>query len=123
MFQMIARSLLRTSSAVTLSTTEAITGFKIVKNLGVVSGSTVRTKNIVGDLISGFKSYVGGELEVYTHLLVESREEALDRLKDNAARSGGNAVVGVRIATSNIAPQASEVVAYGTAVVIEPLSV
>ena len=116
---MIARSALR---MVTMSTTESIHGFKIVKNLGVVSGSTVRTKNVMNDMYSAFKSYVGGELEVYTQLLVESREEAIDRLKENATRSGGNAVVGVRIATSNIAPQASEVVAYGTAVVIEPLS-
>jgi uncharacterized protein YbjQ (UPF0145 family) len=108
--------------SMTLSTTETVSGFKVVKNLGVVSGSTVRTKNVMNDVYSAFKSYVGGELEVYTQLLIESREEAIERLKENAKKAGGNAVVGVRLATSNIAPQASEVVAYGTAVLLEPLS-
>ena len=117
---MISRTLLRRS--ITLSTTETVSGFKVVKNLGVVSGSTVRTKNVMNDVYSAFKSYVGGELEVYTQLLIESREEAIERLKENAKKAGGNAVVGVRLATSNIAPQASEVVAYGTAVLLEPLS-
>ena len=124
----VSRSLLSSACRVTLapkeipfivSTTETIEGFKVVKNLGVVAGSTVRTRNVVGDVFSAMKSYLGGELELYTQLLVESREEALHRLQEHAKRAGGNAVVGVRIATSNIAPQASEVVAYGTAVVIE----
>jgi len=118
---MIFKSLLR-RSILSISTTESVSGFKIVKTLGVVSGSTVRTKNVVNDVYSAFKSYMGGELEVYTQLLIESREEAIDRLRENALKAGGNAVVVVRIATSNIAPQASEVVAYGTAVVLEPLS-
>ena len=106
---------------VTLSTLDNVHGFRVVKNLGVVTGSTVRTKNVVNDVFSAFKSYVGGELEMYTQLLVDSREEALSRLKENATRSGANAVVCIRITTSNIAPQASEVLAYGTAVIIEPV--
>lgn len=106
-----------------LTTEQPPPGFIVKASLGVVAGSTVRTRNVVNDVFSAFKSYVGGELELYTQLLVESREEALHRLKEQARIAGGNAVIGVRIATSNIAPQASEVVAYGTAVVIEQASI
>jgi uncharacterized protein YbjQ (UPF0145 family) len=107
------------ANRVSVFTTESVPGYRIVKAIGVVSGSTVRTRNVVNDVFSAMKSYVGGELELYTQLLVESREEALERLKESTRIAGGNAVLSCRIATSNIAPQASEVLVYGTAVVLE----
>jgi uncharacterized protein YbjQ (UPF0145 family) len=79
----------------------------------------VRTRNVVNDMMSSFSAYLGGELPLYTQLLIESREEALNRMNEHAKTVGANAVIGVRLTTSNIAPQASEVLAYGTAVVLD----
>ncbi len=117
---MFARKLFNRS--VRVYSAETVPGFKITQSFGLVSGSTVRTRNVVNDLFSSMKSVIGGELELYTQLLVESREEALERLKEAARLAGGNAVIAVRVSTANIAPQASEVLVYGTAVVIEPVS-
>ena len=115
------RSAVRLSStpSVRVFTTETVSGYRIVQTFGLVSGSTVRTRNVVNDLFSSMKSVVGGELELYTQLLVESREEAMDRLKEAARLAGGNAVVACRVSTANIAPQASEVLVYGTAVLLD----
>lgn len=102
-----------------LSNIETIPDRKIVKHLGMVQGSTVRAKHAGRDIMAGLKNIVGGELKGYTELLNESREEALDRMTEQAARLGANAVINVRFATSNVAAGASEVFAYGTAVVLE----
>lgn len=101
------------------SNTETIPGTTIVKAMGVVSGSTVRAKNVFKDIGAGLKNIVGGELKAYTELLQESRNEALYRMLSEAQQRGANAVVNVRFATSSVAGGAAELLAYGTAVVVE----
>ncbi len=101
------------------STTETIHGKKIVKTIGLVRGNTIRARHVGRDIIAGLRNLVGGEIQDYTKLLAESREQALDRMMDEARRMGGNAVVGVRFATSMVMQAASEMLAYGTAVVVE----
>jgi uncharacterized protein YbjQ (UPF0145 family) len=103
-------------------TTEILPGYRITRVCGVATGSTVRTRDFTKDMASAFKTIIGGELTHYTTLLQESRQEALDRMRENATRMGANAVICSRFVTSNIAPTASEVMAYGTAVVVEPLN-
>lgn len=102
-----------------MSNIEIIPGKKIVKHLGVVNGNTVRAKHVGRDLMAGLKNVFGGELRGYTELLQESREEATARMCEQAAAIGGNAVVNVRFSTSSITAGASELLAYGTAVVVE----
>ena len=102
-----------------VSNTETIPGMKITKSLGVVTGSTVRAKHIGKDLLAGLKNIVGGELKAYTELLQESRAEATNRMLMDCVNRGGNAVVNVRFATSNVANGASELFAYGTAVTVQ----
>jgi uncharacterized protein YbjQ (UPF0145 family) len=85
----------------------------------VVSGSTVRAKHIGRDLMAGLKNIVGGELKGYTELLQEARQEAVDRMIQQAQSVGANAIVNVRFSTSNITQGAAELFAYGTAVRVE----
>ena len=99
--------------------TETTPGHTITKSLGVVSGSTVRAKNVMKDIGANLKSIAGGELTTYTQLLTESRNQALQRMSADASARGANAIVNVRFATSSVANGASELFAYGTAVVIE----
>ena len=99
-----------------LSNTESIPGKTIVEFYGVVSGNTVRAKHIGRDIMAGLKNIVGGELVGYTELLQDSRQEALDRMVEQARSVGANAVVNVRFATSSISQGAAELFAYGTAV-------
>lgn len=98
---------------------ESIPGKSITRHLGLVQGSTVRSKHVGKDIFAGLKNIVGGELKAYTELLNESRAEATDRMLAQARAVGANAVVNVRFATSNIASGAAEVMAYGTAVVVQ----
>lgn len=102
-----------------LSNLEILPGQTIVRHLGLVQGSTVRSKHAGRDLMAGLKNIVGGELKGYTELLVESRDEAIARMVAQAQAVGANAVVNVRFSTSNITSGAAEVMAYGTAVVVE----
>lgn len=102
-----------------LSNLEVLPGRTIVRHLGLVQGSTVRSKHAGKDLLAGLKNFVGGELRAYTELLNESRREAVDRMVQQAKAIGANAVVNIRFSTSNIASGAAEVMAYGTAVVVE----
>ena len=102
-----------------LTNLETVPGKAIVRHLGLVQGSTVRSKHAGRDLLAGLKNFVGGELKAYTELLVESRTEAVDRMVQQAKAAGGNAVVNIRFSTSNVASGAAEVMAYGTAVVVE----
>jgi uncharacterized protein YbjQ (UPF0145 family) len=104
---------------VILSNTEEIPGKSIKQFYGVVSGSTVRAKNIGRDFMAGLKNLVGGELKGYTELLHEAREEAIERMSQQAQSLGANAVVNVRFSTSSVAQGAAELFAYGTAVVVE----
>jgi len=104
---------------VMLSNVETIPGKTIVQSLGVVTGSTVRAKNIGKDFLAGLKNIVGGELTGHTELLQESRNEAMGRMMQECLSRGGNAVVNVRFATSAVAGGAAELFAYGTAVVVQ----
>jgi uncharacterized protein YbjQ (UPF0145 family) len=87
--------------------------------LGMVQGSTVRSKHIGRDLMAGLKNIVGGELKGYTELLEDARKEATERMKEQARAVGANAVLNVRFSTSSVAQGAAELFVYGTAVVVE----
>ena len=99
-----------------LSNIEVLPGYIVTQHLGLVQGSTVRAKHFGRDMIAGLKNIVGGELKGYTELLEESREEALERMIEQAQQLGANAVINVRFSTANIAAGAAEILAYGTAV-------
>ena len=99
--------------------TESIAGHKTVRTLGLVQGSTVRTKHAGHDIFAGLKSIVGGEIRGYTALLDESRQQALSRMVDQAKKLGANAVVNVRFATNAVMQGASELHCWGTAVIVE----
>ena len=102
-----------------ITTTETITGKRIVKSLGIVRGNTIRARHLGRDILAGLRTLVGGEIVEYTKLMGESREQALDRMGDEASRMGANAIVGVRFSTSYLSAGAAELLAYGTAVVTE----
>jgi uncharacterized protein YbjQ (UPF0145 family) len=102
-----------------ITTTETIPGKKIVKVLGIAKGNTIRARHLGKDILALFKNIVGGEIEEYTKLIGEAREQSLDRMMDNAKLMGANAVVNVRFSTSYIMQNASEILAYGTAVMVE----
>jgi uncharacterized protein YbjQ (UPF0145 family) len=95
---------------------ETVPGKTIVEHFGLVSGSTIRAKHVGRDLMAGLKNLVGGELKGYTQLLHESRQQALERMIEQARQLGANAVVNVRFSTSSVAQGAAELYAYGTAV-------
>ncbi len=99
--------------------TETIPGMMITETLGVVSGSTVRAKNVFRDFTQGLRNVVGGELVKYTELLEESRNEAIGRMGSDATSRGATAIVNVRFATSAVTAGAAELFAYGTAVKAE----
>ena len=99
--------------------TETIPGYNVVRVLGLVQGNTIRAKHAGKDIMAGLKNLVGGELKGYTELLNEARSEAIERMVAQAQAVGANAVVNIRFATSNVASGAAEVMAYGTAVVVE----
>ncbi len=100
--------------------TETIPGHEIVEIKGLVQGNTIRAKHLGRDIGAGLKNLVGGELTGYTELLTEARRQALQRMMDQAAELGANAVVNVRFTTSSVAAGAAEMYAYGTAVVASP---
>lgn len=102
-----------------LSTLENLAGYKVKKILGVVSGNTVRTRHLGQDIAAGLKTIVGGEIKGYSNLLTDSREQALERMTKNAEELGANAVLGIRFNTSQIMAGAAEILAYGTACVVE----
>ncbi len=102
-----------------ISTTDTIEGHKILKVIGLVSGSTVRARNIGRDLSALLRNIVGGEVSEYTSLLANSREQALERMKVVALDQGANAVIGMRFMTSMVSQGSAEILAYGTAVVLE----
>ncbi len=91
----------------------------IVKTLGLVKGNTIRARHVGRDIMAGLRGIVGGELHEYTKLLAESREQALDRMIEDAEKLGADAVVGVSFSTSVMSQGAAELMAYGTAVLIE----
>lgn len=98
------------------TTSESIPGKEIVEILGISRGSTVRARNIGRDIFAGLKNIVGGEIHEYTELQAQAREQALERMINDAERLGANAVINVRMHTSMIMQGASEILVYGTAV-------
>jgi len=102
-----------------ITSTFDIADKKIVKTLGLVKGNTIRARHVGRDIMAGLRGIVGGELHEYTKLLAESREQALDRMIEDAERLGADAVVGVSFSTSVMSQGAAELMAFGTAVVIE----
>ncbi|MCA9199659.1 MAG: YbjQ family protein [Planctomycetales bacterium] len=109
----------RRFNAMLVVNTESIPGYRIAEVKGIVQGNTVRAKHAGRDIAAGLKNLVGGELRGYTELLTESRREALQRMLGQAQQLGANAVVNVRFTTSSVTSGASELYAYGTAVVIQ----
>lgn len=99
-----------------LTTTETIPNSEITEILGIARGSTVRARNIGRDIFAGLKNIVGGEIEEYTKLQAQSREEAYERMISDATKLGADAIINVRFTTSMITQGASELLAYGTAV-------
>lgn len=99
-----------------ISTTDKIPNKEITEVLGIARGSTVRARNIGRDIFALFKNIVGGEIEEYTKLQAESREQAMQRMVDDATRLGADAIVNVRLSTSMVMSGAAEILAYGTAV-------
>ena len=92
---------------------------RVVKSLGLVEGNTIRARNLGRDIVALLKNVVGGEIEEYTKLLAQSREQVLDRMIASAEELGANAIIGVRFSTSYIMQSAAEVLVYGTAVIVE----
>ena len=102
-----------------ISTTDNIHGREITEQVGLVRGSSVRARNFGRDIFAGLKNIIGGEIDEYTKLLADSREQALARMIVDAQRLNADAIVGVRFTTSSVTEGASEVLAYGTAVKIK----
>lgn len=101
-----------------LATTDTIAGKRIVKTLGLVRGGSVRARDVGSDVTAFMRNMVGGEVPEYTKLFAEAREQALDRLIEEAELLGANAVVGVRFQTTEMMATAAELLAYGTAVLL-----
>ncbi len=106
----------RSTSDVLIVTSDAVPGREITETLGLVRGSTVRAKHLGTDIVAGLRNLVGGEVREYASLLAGSREQALDRMLDEARALGADAIVATRFQTSTIQQGASEVLVYGTAV-------
>ena len=102
-----------------ITTVEKIEGKNITRTVGLVKGSTIRARNVGRDIMAGLRSLVGGEILDYTKMMAESREQALQRIQEDAEAQGANAIVGLRFSTSMVMQNASEILAYGTGVVVE----
>jgi uncharacterized protein YbjQ (UPF0145 family) len=104
-----------------VTTTQDVPGYGVVQVHGLVRGSTIRARHLGRDILAVLRSVVGGEIVEYTKMLGEAREQAVDRMLEEARSMGANAVVGVRFQTSMVMAGASEMLCYGTAVTIEPI--
>ena len=102
-----------------ITTSERIEGKRIIQTLGLVKGSAIRARHIGRDITAGLRTLVGGEIPEYTQMLAEARELAIQRMVAEAEKLGANAIVGVRFTTSMVMSGAAEMLAYGTAVVVE----
>ncbi len=99
-----------------VTTSDTIAGKKVSEHLGLVTGNTVRARHVGRDILAGFRNIVGGEVHEYTKLMAESREQALDRMIEQAEKMGADAVIGVRFTTSMVMQNVAEILAFGTAV-------
>ena len=104
-----------------VSTTNDVPGYKITRHLGLVRGITVRSRSVIGNLGGAIQSVFGGKLSIYVELAEKAREEAYEHLVEHARGMGANAVVGMRYDANEIMEGITEVLAYGTAVQVEPL--
>jgi len=102
-----------------ITTADRVEGRGIVKTVGLVRGNTIRARHVGRDIRAAVKSVVGGEITDYTHMMTEAREQAIQRMVEDAEKKGANAVVSMRFSTSMIMQNAAEVLAYGTGVVLE----
>ena len=102
-------------------TTEDVAGYRIVETFGQVFGVVVRSRGLGGNIVAGLRSIVGGEIHEYTEMVEDSRRQAIDRMAQNASLMGANAVVRMMFDSSEMNQSMNEVVAYGTAVTIEPV--
>ena len=100
-------------------TTDSIPGRHVVKTLGLVKGNTIRARHVGKDILAGLKGLVGGEISEYTKMVAESREQCIDRVTEEAEALGANAVVGLRFTTASMMQGAAELLAYGTAVIVD----
>ncbi|MGB8897745.1 MAG: YbjQ family protein [Methylocella sp.] len=103
-----------------VSTTNDVTGFKIVRHLGIVRGITVRSRSVVGNFVGGLQSMFGGQIGAYVELAEAARQESFDHMCAHATQAGANAIVGMRYDANEIMEGITEVLAYGTAVWVEP---
>ena len=99
-----------------VTTTETVPGKEIVEILGIARGSTVRARNIGRDIFAGLKSIAGGEIEEYTKLQAQSREQAMERMIEDGEQMGADAIVNIRMSTAMIMQTTAEILVYGTAV-------
>jgi len=102
-----------------ITTSDQIEGKKVVKTIGLVKGSTIRARHLGRDIMAGLRGVVGGEISEYTKMMAESREQAIQRMVEDAEKQGANAITGMRFTTSMVMQNASEILAYGTGVVVE----
>ncbi len=103
-----------------VSTTNEVAGYRVTRHLGMVRGITVRSRSVVGNFVGGIQSVFGGKLSVYVSLAETARQEAFDHMCEHAAQGGANAVIGMRYDANEIMDGITEVLAYGTAVWVEP---
>ena len=102
-----------------LTPASSFSGYRVVKSFGLVKGNTIRARHIGKDIIAAFKNMVGGEIEEYTKMMAEAREQAIDRMLEEAEVLNANAVIAVRFQTSMVQSGAAEMLCYGTAVTVE----
>ncbi len=102
-----------------ITTSDQVEGKKITKTIGLVRGSTIRARHVGRDIMAGLRSLVGGEIVDYTKMMAEAREQAIQRMVEDAEKKGASAIVSMRFSTSMIMSGASEILAYGTGVVLE----
>jgi uncharacterized protein YbjQ (UPF0145 family) len=101
-----------------ITTSTEIESKKIIQTIGLVKGSTIRARHLGRDIMAAFRGMVGGEITEYTKMMAEAREEAIQRMVEDAEKKGANAIVSMRFATSMIMSGAAEILAYGTGVVL-----
>lgn len=104
-----------------VTTSIALEGYRVVKNLGVVRGITVRSRSVVGNIVGGLQTLIGGKISVYVELCEQAREEAFQHLVQHAEARGANAIINMRYDANEVMNGVTEVLAYGTAVVVEKI--
>jgi uncharacterized protein YbjQ (UPF0145 family) len=104
-----------------VTTTNEVAGYRVVRHLGVVRGITVRSRSVIGNIGAGIQSLFGGNITIYTELAEKARAEAFDLMVEHATSAGANAIIGMRYDANEIADGITEVLAYGSAVVVQPV--